>query len=108
MLNKVLLILLVILIAVLAVVSITDYQNFRTTERARIQAVAEEKKQKEQSRAEALDAREEALDIRSDLLLKEEQRLNDHCESLADVYDKLTPFQKLLTEKVECILAPME
>lgn len=105
MLNKILFVLLVLTLPVVGVLAIREYDEYKQ----QIQPAPAVEVQDTISREEFVANLQEAaaeVDKEASLIFEleaEKQRLLEYCESLNGIYDKLTPFQKTLTTRLECV-----
>lgn len=99
--NKILFTLLIIGVFALGVVSVRAWDHYQVSER-----IATEYREAEaRSQARKLQEQEQA---RATAEAAEKQRLAEVCESMEKTYEKLTPFQKTITEEPNCKLDQVE
>jgi 3-hydroxyacyl-CoA dehydrogenase len=99
--NKILMGLLIVSVFALGVLSVRAWDHYKVSARvqAEVQNIQREREVQEQQKAEAIRAQAEA---------EEKSRIEKACKSITETYNKLTPYQKTITEKPECNLEQVE
>lgn len=99
--NKILFTVLLIGVFALGVVSVRAWDHYQVSER-----IATEYREAE-ARVQAKNLQEQEQ-ARAAAEAAEKQRLAEVCQSMTKTYEKLTPYQKTITEKPDCNLEQVE